>query len=756
MPIAATAACGPSPLRALRPRRAHQSLVCANRVKFARFAVSPTSWELSPPPTHSVPLHKAANASSDASRWRTAASLSGEGVHRRPDREVSGQPSLDHILWAAEVLCVAPSAVFSIWCLVSSVLPGASKPFQVILGSKVPVFQYILLVVAVAIGSLIRWRQWQRIYMANETGIGFDLIRRIEKVEEDLRSSVTIIRVLSRQLEKLGIKFRITRKTLKEPIAETAALSQKNSEATRALAMQEDILEKELSEIQKVLLAMQEQQQKQLELILAIGKAGRLLDRKSDFVGQGRAATNSSVPEKKEQKSQPELQSERHAGEGNDSPSAAHPDFLLKAAVDISRPLEEGVMETLQKLERVQSMLSLMEARGLSSSHRDADRFLADFILFLVQPCGTLTVEDRCRIISDFLPKTSSEVLEEAFIFANKEDIEKKENIGYDLKFHCQQIHTGPSLQYSVENDLDIHLSKIEETPMIGLDAMKRANSTLEDFCRSYFMFHGLDASKPREIFKYLPILSFTESYIYQLDTLNEKALHLSSKVAKSPTTELNNLTHLCNDVTYHTVRNNANEFCCADPLIRLLQCEGLLSDRIRKELNSGIEYWALERKLCHALSGKKKILMEDIMKAIHLKSFDYRVLNLLLCQLGGQEDDVVENSFNILRMFVGIYGASTAPSMLAKCIAEAEEKYERLIRTLDPELSSGYRRRCEEATREGGVTSGHAFGTWNIPPVIGDEESFRMERLAAGGGQDSLDATEWQSCKYQILVISA
>ncbi|XP_064944141.1 uncharacterized protein LOC135585911 isoform X12 [Musa acuminata AAA Group] len=370
-------------------------------------------------------------------------------------------------------------------------------------------------------------------------------------------------------------------------------------------------------------------------------------------------------------------------------------------------------MEALQKLERVQSLLSLMEARGLSSSHRDADRFLADFVLFLefmqVQPCGILTVEDRCRIISDFLPKTSSEVREEAFIFANKEGIEKKENIGYNLKFNCQQIHTGPSLQSSVEKDLDIDLSKIKETPMIGLDAMKRANSTLEDFCRSYFMFHGLDASKPREIFKYLPILSFTESYIYQLDTLNEKALHLSSKVATSPTTELNNLTHLCND-----------------------------------------------------------ILMEDIMKAIHLKSFDYRVLNLLLYQLRGQqvnelhmeflsvseflveiaddlydyEDDVVENSFNILRMFVGIYGASTAPSMLAKCIAEAEEKYERLIRTLDPELSSSYRRRCEEATREGGATSGHAFGTWNIPPVIGDEESFRMERLAVGAGQDSSYAT--------------
>lgn len=107
-------------------------------------------------------------------------------------------------------------------------------------------------------------------------GMELNLFERIEKLEEDLRSSTTIIRVLSRQLEKLGIRFRVTRKALKEPIAETAALAQKNSEATRALAAQEDILEKELGEIQKVLLAMQEQQEKQLELILAIATSGKL------------------------------------------------------------------------------------------------------------------------------------------------------------------------------------------------------------------------------------------------------------------------------------------------------------------------------------------------------------------------------------------------------------------------------------------------------------------------------------------------
>jgi len=53
---------------------------------------------------------------------------------------------------------------------------------------------------------------------------GVNLLERIEKVEEDLRSSATIIRVLTRQLEKLGIRFRVTRKTLKDPITEVIML----------------------------------------------------------------------------------------------------------------------------------------------------------------------------------------------------------------------------------------------------------------------------------------------------------------------------------------------------------------------------------------------------------------------------------------------------------------------------------------------------------------------------------------------------
>ncbi|KAM1161232.1 hypothetical protein ACFX2B_000356 [Malus domestica] len=178
----------------------------------------------------------------------------------------------------------------------------------------------LALVMVVGIGAWIQRLQWR--WMCRESvkgGMEVNLFERIEKLEEDLRSSATIMCVLSRQLEKLGIRFRVTRKALKEPIAENmfkelwtptgrckimwvtisvvsnmgkvgktkysrlfgyepvTVLAQKNYEATRALAAQEDILEKELGEIQKVLLAMQdEQQQKQLELILAIATSGKV------------------------------------------------------------------------------------------------------------------------------------------------------------------------------------------------------------------------------------------------------------------------------------------------------------------------------------------------------------------------------------------------------------------------------------------------------------------------------------------------
>ncbi|KAF9607923.1 hypothetical protein IFM89_003737 [Coptis chinensis] len=217
--------------------------------------------------------------------------------------------NFDYFLSVAEVVCLIPSAIISIGCIVN--WTSTQKLVQLNSNNKILVWQIGLLVFAVFIGGVIRRRQWGRINRGGGVslnswqGLGLsklDLVGRIEKLEEDLRSSTTIIRMLSRQLEKLGIRFRVTRKSLKEPISEAAALALKNSEATQALQMQENILEKELGEMQKVLLAMQEQQHKQLELILAIGKAGKLRESKKESVVEGTTQPLNSVAGSKEGK----------------------------------------------------------------------------------------------------------------------------------------------------------------------------------------------------------------------------------------------------------------------------------------------------------------------------------------------------------------------------------------------------------------------------------------------------------------------
>ncbi|KAJ4950497.1 hypothetical protein NE237_027329 [Protea cynaroides] len=404
-------------------------------------------------------------------------------------------------------------------------------------------------------------------------------------------------------------------------------------------------------------------------------------------------------------------------------------------------------MEELKNLEEVQGMMTFMVGHGLSFDHPDSDRFIADLMLLLVKPCGMLNMGKKLHLASELLSRVSVAVLGEALLLTGQ---------GF------QQDNVEQHTQLCVENNTDLGSWAIdaEDMALVGLDAMRRANSTLEDFCRSYFMFHDLDVSKPESIFRYLPVLSFTESYIYQLDRYNEEILHPSTKgVIIGGSDHFTNVYKMQDEK--QRLRKKYLEAFKIDPfrpLILLLERQRLLTERIKEELRCGQEYWALERNLCNALVSKKEVLIEDVMRAIHLKSFDFRVLNMLLYQLRGEqvnelhmeflsiseflveisddlfdyEDDVVENNFNILRMFVQIYGASVAPSMLAKCITEAEENYERLSKTLDPNLSLKYWRRCEEATKEGGNKSGHSLGTWTIPPVIVDEESYRTDLLCS------------------------
>ncbi|KAK4760966.1 hypothetical protein SAY87_005859 [Trapa incisa] len=412
-------------------------------------------------------------------------------------------------------------------------------------------------------------------------------------------------------------------------------------------------------------------------------------------------------------------------------------------------------MEELRNLEDVHAVLGLLRSRGILAASPDpcSDRFLADLVLFLVKPCRQLDLDRKCRLINENMSKIKDALMEEASVVLHgQEDCGKLENAS---SIFCDKMNlAGAAPIISFQNEVEHKFLQSEpgNETVIGLDAMQRANSTLEDFCRSYFMFHEMDVNRPQSVFKYLPMLFFVESYIYQLDNFNEKIVNesIDGRVISPFQSEGIETSWIDGGFIY---KFKTEPF---KPLMLLLEYNGLLTDRIKEELKSGEEYWSLERKLCSALKNKQDVSPEDVMKAIHLKSFDYRVLNLLLYQLRGKgvndlhmdflstseflvevsddlfdyEDDVLENSFNILRMFVRIYGASAAPAMLAKCIGEAEEKYDCLLKALEPQLSAHYQRRCKEATEEGGKTGGHPLGTWSIPPLIVDEELYRSSVL--------------------------
>lgn len=127
--------------------------------------------------------------------------------------------NFDAFLSILEFLSLASSAVISVIFAVNYGLSGSQKSVFGWFGDRFLVWQCVGLVVGVVVGAVIRRRQWRRICSADFSR-PVNLVERIEKLEEDLKNSATIIRVLSRQLEKLGIRFRVTRKALKEPLAE--------------------------------------------------------------------------------------------------------------------------------------------------------------------------------------------------------------------------------------------------------------------------------------------------------------------------------------------------------------------------------------------------------------------------------------------------------------------------------------------------------------------------------------------------------
>lgn len=233
-------------------------------------------------------------------------------------------------------------------------------------------------------------------------------------------------------------------------------------------------------------------------------------------------------------------------------------------------------MERLKKLEQVQKMMMFMESQGIISltstpSPSDSHRFLADFLLFMMEPCGKLSFDDKCRSISQHLPKISSPLFLEQALGVLPEERTSPVSDSPPTDQVKKNVGGGDCLGSEASS---IH----RDVALIGLDAMQRANSTLEDFCRSYFMFHNMDAKRPEVVFKYLPVLFFTESYIYQLDTLNEKMVH----VCRSSTTAVVERSGKEADSTWACLSMKTIDLDPFKPLTLLLEHHGLLTEHMQ------------------------------------------------------------------------------------------------------------------------------------------------------------------------------
>jgi hypothetical protein len=106
----------------------------------------------------------------------------------------------------------------------ASSVPPPLSPVASSISDSLPAWQTFFLLLALIINAVSRARQWLKSENRRETNYvadaSFGLEDRIKRLEEEVDSTVTIVRVLSKQLEKLGVRFRLTRRTLRDPIQE--------------------------------------------------------------------------------------------------------------------------------------------------------------------------------------------------------------------------------------------------------------------------------------------------------------------------------------------------------------------------------------------------------------------------------------------------------------------------------------------------------------------------------------------------------
>ncbi|CAE7730706.1 MSK-3 [Symbiodinium sp. CCMP2456] len=379
---------------------------------------------------------------------------------------------------------------------------------------------------------------------------------------------------------------------------------------------------------------------------------------------------------------------------------------------ELAERLFSGAMEQLKALQRKSALLRILQETWADASKEEQD----------------LVAETLQAVIPALQSAFGSETLQRLGLLRRFFNLVGELNMS-NLVSLCSETAKLPQAGRICDQKCEVSIE--------GVDL---AQSALEDFVNSYYMFHGLNSESTRDVLKYLPILGFVESHIYGLDQANEDSLlpregHLPTSTDADPSVE--------------------DPF---GPLRGVLRERQWLTERLDRELHEGARFWALERKLCTALATPKaqreqnSINRCDVEEALRLKSFDYRTMNLLLYIMRGEEpneehmnflatseilveigddlvdyfEDVVErNSFNLYRCFLAMYGPDTGPEELRKYIAEAEHRYSTAFRKVDESLAQKWLKQNELLKRHSFGSEGPQGGHWELPPPV-DESAWR------------------------------
>lgn len=255
----------------------------------------------------------------------------------------------------------------------------------------------------------------------------------------------------------------------------------------------------------------------------------------------------------------------------------------------------------------------------------------------------------------------------------------------------------------------------------------------------SYFPLHNLSVTK--DFFRWWDVLIYVEGTIYALDEHNEDvtATQVHGGTVQPPPSEEGQQT--------------VGQAC----LVHVLQAKGLWDDRISAEFEQGLGYWRMERQLCSAMAQRSSSLLDGAattgltLAAVHqaseAKSFDYRLLHLLLHRLQGvgyeeallaflgvdellvdigddlvdYEDDVLKNSFNVYRAYLHLFGQQAQLQLIDR-IGQLETRHTELQAKLPAEIREKYLARQREAADVPGSEK------WVFPQPIWDEAAYRQD----------------------------